>query len=243
MPADSPSDRPPAGRRTEQLPLFPLHTVLLPGVHLPLHIFEPRYRQLVDDLVRGVVPDREFGVIAIRNALVSDVDHLGQLHLVGCTARLREVSATSSGGFDVVITGTRRFLLHELTPSDTPYLTGDVEWLPDEPTLDPDGTTARTLAEAARTAHQRYCDAAWHDDDWSPPAASTATADLAYRLAADCVLPLAEQQAVLTETDPLNRLRLVTALLCREAGFLTALRAVPVSHDELEDITTAAKLN
>lgn len=212
-------------------------------MHLPLHIFEPRYRQLIDDLVRGVVPEREFGVIAIRNALVSDVDRLGQLYLVGCTARLREVSATSSGGFDVVTTGTRRFLLHELTPSDTPYLTGDVEWLPDEPTLDPDGTTARTLTAAARTAHQRYCDAAWHDDDWSVPSASTATADLAYRLAADCVLPLAEQQALLAETDPLHRLRLVTALLYREAGFLTALRAVPVSHDELEDITTAAKLN
>ncbi|MPY79797.1 MAG: peptidase [Actinophytocola sp.] len=238
MPADSPSDRPP-----EQLPLFPLHTVLLPGVHLPLHIFEPRYRQLIDDLVRGVVPDREFGVIAIRNAVVSDVDGIAQLHPVGCTARLREVSATSSGGFDVVTTGSRRFLLHELTPSQTPYLMGDVELLPDERTLDPDGTTARTLAEAARAAHERYCDAAWQDGDWSRPDASTAVADLAYLLAADCLLPLAEQQALLAATDPLQRLRLVTGLLSREAGFLSALRAVPVPHDELDDITTAAKLN
>ncbi|WP_034273024.1 LON peptidase substrate-binding domain-containing protein [Haloechinothrix halophila] len=238
VPADSPSDR-----SREQLPLFPLHTVLLPGVHLPLHVFEPRYRQLVDDVVHGVVPDREFGVIAIRNALVSDVDRVGQLHPVGCTARLREVSATSSGGFDIVTTGSRRFLLHELTPSDTPYLMGEVEWLRDEPTLDHDGTTAQTLAEAARTAHERYCDAAWHDDDWSAPSTSTDVADLAYLLAADCLLPLAEQQALLRQTDPLHRLRLVTALLSREAGFVSALRAVPVPHEQLDDISAAAKLN
>ncbi|GAA5114682.1 LON peptidase substrate-binding domain-containing protein [Haloechinothrix salitolerans] len=243
MPADSHPDRSPPDRPTAQLPLFPLHTVLLPGVHLPLHIFEPRYRQLVDDLVRGVVPDREFGVIAIRNALVSDVDRIGQLYPVGCTAQLREVSATSSGGFDIVTTGARRFLLHELTASDTPYLMGDVEWLPDEPTLDPDGTTARTLAEAARAAHARYCEAAWHDGDWSAPPTSAAVAELAYLLAADCLLPLAEQQALLRQTDPLHRLRLVTALLSREAGFVSALRAVPVSHDELADISGAAKMN
>lgn len=238
MPADTPPDR-----TQQRLPLFPLHTVLLPGVHLPLHIFEPRYRQLIDDVVRGVVPEREFGVIAIRNAIVTDVDRAGQLHPVGCTAVLREVSPTDSGGFDIVTTGSRRFLLHELAPSESPYLVGDVEWLPDESTLDPDGTTAQTLALAARAAHERYCDAAWQDGDWSPPDETTPLDKLAYLLAADCLLPLAEQQALLAETDPLHQLRLVTRLLSREAGFLSALRAVPVPHEKLEDISTAAKLN
>ena len=50
----------------QQLPLFPLGTVLVPGLVLPLHIFEPRYRQLVADLEDLPEDEREFGVIAIR---------------------------------------------------------------------------------------------------------------------------------------------------------------------------------
>ena len=50
------------GGRVETLPLFPLGTVLLPGAALPLHVFEPRYRQLTIDLLTGAVPGKQFGV-------------------------------------------------------------------------------------------------------------------------------------------------------------------------------------
>ena len=56
----------------ETLPLFPLSTVLLPGASLPLHIFEPRYRQLTVDLVTETLPDRCFGVAAIRQLCPPD---------------------------------------------------------------------------------------------------------------------------------------------------------------------------
>ena len=56
----------------ETVPLFPLGTVLMPGATLPLHIFEPRYRQLTVDLVTGAVPDREFGIVAVREGFTPD---------------------------------------------------------------------------------------------------------------------------------------------------------------------------
>lgn len=227
----------------EPIPLFPLHTVLLPGVHLPLHVFEPRYRQLVAELISGKLPGREFGVIAIRDALVNDVERRSQLHDVGCIAVLREARSVDGGRFDIVTTGARRFRLHELVVDAAPYLLGTVEWLPNTAAPDAADTPAELLAAAARAAHERYCESAWADGDWSAPAADVDLAALGYLLAADCLLPLADRQALLAETDPLSRLRLVARLLNREAGFLAALRAVPVQHGELDDSGTRARLN
>ena len=66
--------------------LFPLRTVLVPGLVLPLHIFEPRYRQLTVDLVTGVLPDRQFGVVSIREGWAIDqLQHEG-----GCVVRFFE---------------------------------------------------------------------------------------------------------------------------------------------------------
>ncbi|MQA62597.1 MAG: peptidase [Actinophytocola sp.] len=236
------ADEPDTGYR-EKFPLFPLHTVLLPGVHLPLHIFEPRYRQLIADLISGAVPDREFGVLAIKNALTNDVDGAEQVHEIGCTALLREAEPLDGGRFDVVTTGHRRFRLHELSSIEAPYLVGTVEWLPDLPSLASAGTTTVTLAAAARAAHERYCEAAWQDGDWQAPPVETELSHLGYLMAADCLLPLADRQALLAERDALHRLRLVAQLLTREAGFLGALRAVPAPHSGLGELGTAATLN
>ena len=86
----------------ETLPLFPLGTVLLPGATLPLHIFEPRYRQLTLDLVTGAIPDREFGVVAVREGWTPDDDGIEGLHSTGCTAQLRDVKRLPDGRFDIV---------------------------------------------------------------------------------------------------------------------------------------------
>ena len=72
------------------LPLFPLGAVLYPGMLLPLHIFEERYRQLVRDLMAGPEP-RRFGVIAIRKGRETGIDGVQSLYPIGCTATLRQV--------------------------------------------------------------------------------------------------------------------------------------------------------
>ncbi len=103
------------------LGLFPLNLVLFPHVRVPLHIFEPRYKELVREcLERG----SEFGI-----NLVED----GHMHPVGCAARVVEVTQRyPDGRLDVIVEGTQRFRLIELTGEDRPFATGSVENLFDD---------------------------------------------------------------------------------------------------------------
>ena len=211
----------------ETVPVFPLGTVLMPGALLPLHIFEPRYRQLTIDLVTGAVPDKEFGVVAVREGWAPDLDGIAGLHGVGCTAELRDVRRLPDGRFDIVTRGSRRFRLLDLDTESKPYLMGSVEYLPDEPDPEVGDDLTAMLTGAARAAHRRYCDTAWKNGDWSEPDADTAPDVLPHVLAADCLLPLDDRQALLEELSPVERLRTIRMLLARETGLLTQLRAVP----------------
>src|ERR1700677_3364266 len=98
---------------SEMLPLFPLGAVLYPGMLLPLHIFEERYRQLVRDLLDRPEP-RQFGVIAIRKGRETGIDGVHSLYEIGCTATLRRVERHEDGRFDVITVGTQRFKLLRL---------------------------------------------------------------------------------------------------------------------------------
>jgi Lon protease-like protein len=219
----------------DSLPLFPLQAVLLPGANLPLHIFEPRYRQLTVDLVSGKFPDMTFGIIALRPSVEREVTDLAHLHAVGCSARLREAQRLPDGRFDIITTGDRRFRLLELDTTSAPYLMGQVEWVPDADQTTTAAESVSMLAESARNAHRRYCTAAWKREDWSEPVEDTETRNLAHALAADCLLSLDDRQQLLEETRPLHRLRLVGRLLNQEAGLLTALRAVPALPTHFSD--------
>jgi hypothetical protein len=210
----------------EILPLFPLGTVLLPGASLPLHVFEPRYRQLTVDLVTGALPDKQFGVVAVREGWAPDDDGMAGLHPVGCTAELRDVRRLPDGRFDIVTRGARRFRLLDLDTESKPYLMGSVEYLPDAEAAPPEDLT-RLLVASARAAHRRYCTTAWKTGDWSEPAPDVPPDTLPHVLAADCLLPITDRQRLLEQTSPTERLRLVRTLMARETGLLTQLRAVP----------------
>ena len=120
---------------TIELPLFPLGSVLFPGVVLPLHIFEDRYRQLVRDL--AALPEgapRRFGVVAIKDghALfeVGGADRgresVNALYDTGCTAEIDSIVEYEDGRFDITTTGVHRFRLREYD-GDGPYAQGVVE--------------------------------------------------------------------------------------------------------------------
>src|SRR5581483_6740396 len=118
----------PAGRTlaavTEALPLFPLNSVLFPGLVLPLHVFEERYRRLVADLVAGPEP-RRFGVVAIRDGReVAPTgpddgapgplaglapDPFDAVFDVGCVAEIATVQEQPDGRYELIATGTTRF--------------------------------------------------------------------------------------------------------------------------------------
>lgn len=211
------------------LPLFPLGTVLLPGASLPLHIFEPRYRQLTVDLVTGAAQDRTFGVVAIRpgHDLDGTIDLHG-LHEIGCSAVLQEAKRLPDGRFDIITCGVRRFRIVSVDANSAPYLVGTVEYIPDDDPRDPAHQQLPLLAAAARAAHRHYCATAWRNGDWTEPGSDTEPRQLAHLLAADCLLALEDRQGLLEETCPADRLRLVRRMLRREAEFLRLLRAVPV---------------
>ncbi len=200
-----------------RLPLFPLGTVLFPGVLLPLHVFEERYRQLVADLLATAHEERAFGVVAIREGHEVGVDGVRALHAVGCVARLRRVEPYADGRFDVVTTGTQRFRLDSLDDGKQ-YLQGEVTLLDDR-----DGTGADELAVAVARAWQGYRDALGSTDEEVPDDARA----LSYLVAAGTVLDLAEKQRLLEAEDTATRLARELALLRRETALLGMLPSLP----------------
>lgn len=107
---------------SERIPLFPLHTVLFPGALLPLHVFEQRYRQLVEE-------NRDFGIVLIREG--REVGSVPQVHEVGTLARFERVVALPDGRYEVIVRGMQRFRIDGLLDPD-PYLRAKVTML-DEP--------------------------------------------------------------------------------------------------------------
>jgi Lon protease-like protein len=215
------------------IPLFPLAAVLLPGTPLPLHIFEPRYRQLVNDLITDTISGNCFGVVATKPAWTGDVRTVDQVRPVGCAALLREVKSLPDGRFDIVTRGTDRFRLLDIDDAAAPYLTGVVEWLPDSTPEPQVAALEAPLVASVRAAHRRYCQAAWQREDWVEPPEDTPPAALAHLVAADCLLDSEDRQRLLEQTCPVRRLRMIRTMLNRETGILRALRAVPIPLSEL----------
>ena len=209
---------------SQKLPLFPLGTVLYPGLLLPLHIFEDRYRQLVRDLVEGPEP-RRFGVIAIREGRETGVDGVSALHEIGCTATLRRISERDDGRFDLVTVGTDRFRLITLDRS-RPYLQAEVELLPEDTG---DRAAAGVAVQAVQRAFHAYIDAlnARGATQVSVPDLPAEPVALSYLVAASVIADLPDRQVLLAEPDALRRLTAERALLSRETSMLRSLTSTP----------------
>ena len=208
---------------TTRLPLFPLGLVLVPGMVLPLHVFELRYRDLVADLLELPEAERRFGVVAIRAGREVGDDGVVALHDVGCTAHLRSVEPYADGRFDLVTTGEQRFRLLEVH-RDRSYLAGSVELLEER-----EGQGGADLAVAVRAALADYVRALS-----GAGAAEAVVPDLphdprslGYVVAAATRIDLAERQALLAQPDDAARLTVALALLRREVRLLGRLAAVP----------------
>jgi hypothetical protein len=204
------------------IPLFPLGTVLYPGLLLPLHIFEERYRRLVHDLTDRPPGEQQFGVVAIRQGREVGADGVEALHDVGCAAQVRRIEAYEDGRFDLATTGGARFRLVGVDTS-LPYLQGEVEWLPEAP-----GEAAEVLAEPVGRRFLAYRSALAGEpvDD----AAGQIPDDprvLSYLVAAAMILDLPDHQALLAAGDDTERLRLALRLLRREGSLLQRLPSVP----------------
>jgi uncharacterized protein len=227
------------------LPVFPLGTVLFPGLVLPLHIFEERYRSLVRELV-ATTDDRpqEFGVVTLRRGLEAHTTAeaeggppaddrpvtAAELYDVGCTAELRQVTELPDGRFDIVTVGRRRFKIADVSSESTPYLTADVEWLPE-----PAGReeVADRLAPRVLALFRQYLTLIGSDDSDVGEQLPDDPTVLSHLVAATAALTVEDRQRLLAAPDTAARLRSELSLLTREAALLRRVRAVPVPLPEL----------
>ena len=208
----------------EMLPLFPLGAVLYPGMLLPLHIFEERYRQLVRDLL-GQPEPRRFGVIAIRKGRETGIDGVQSLYEIGCTATLRRVDPLDDGGFDLVTVGTQRFRLLALDQT-LPYLQGEVDLLAEDP-VDP--VRAAPFVRAVQVAFRAYLDALTERGGATVRIEELPSEPglLSCVIAATMVIDLPERQGLLDQADTIRRLDAERALLARETAMLRATTSRP----------------
>ncbi|MCU1674531.1 MAG: putative Endopeptidase [Frankiales bacterium] len=200
--------------------------VLFPGLVLPLHVFEERYRALVRELLALPEEERVFGVVAIRLGREVGEDGVTALHEMGCTARLRQSEEHEDGRFDIVTTGTERFVLEALVDDDRPYLVGQVELVEDELG---DAQEAALLDAVVRSAYVAYLTALSEAGagELEAPELPDDPLVLSYLVAATVVLDLDDRQALLAESDGISRLRAELSLLRREVRLLGALGSAP----------------
>jgi ATP-dependent Lon protease len=189
-----------------RLPLFPLPLVLFPGVPLPLHVFEPRYRAMLADCLEG---DREFGVI-FRPDGVAERD-LPAGH-VGCIARVESTEMLPDGRSNVVVRGTDRFTLDRYVESARPYHIAEASGYADADeaplTLAPTAARVRELFVRVGMAARTLA-----DDPDALPLLPDDPALLAFAVAALIDMDAPARQRLLTSRSPGGRLREIELLL------------------------------
>lgn len=140
-------------RGIRELPLFPLPLVMVPNELLPLHIFEPRYRQMLADIEdKG----RFFGVVYFEPA--GSFDDRPPTGTVGCVAEIRESEQLEDGRTNLLSIGVVRFRLLDYVATDSPYFVGDVAYFEDEKE---DGEEVEKLADVVFELFERMAKAAF----------------------------------------------------------------------------------
>ncbi len=209
----------------DTLPMFPLGSVLFPGVSVPLTVFEDRYRALVHHLLRVEDPtQRLFGTVGIREGYEVG-DHGAQsLYRVGVKVLLTEVEAHADGTFSCVAVGLERIALERLETSG-PFPVGHVEERPE-----PAGEVDEHVVERARAVFTAYRAAL--ADLRADPYSGALPRDpsyLSWTLAACAPLPMPERQALLEADDAGERLVLVTDLLQHELRAMNVIPSLPAT--------------
>jgi len=246
---------------SERLPLFPLGAVLFPGLVMPLHIFEERYRRLVGDLLeRPADEPRRFGVVAIELGHEVGPGAAQKLATVGCTAEVHGVTRYDDGRYDLICTGAERFRIDAVdTTGDYPE--ADVTPLPDEA-----GPVPENAVEHVTRLYRRYterlnaaADAATEttgetdeeaEGGGGEPAAPGLAArltlpeelpdeplPLSYLIAATMMIGRAERQRLLAAEHAAARLDRERELLRREIRLLRRLRSIPADNLLTDPVT------
>ena len=179
----------------DRLPLFPLGLVLLPGEPVPLHIFEPRYKEMVRLCIDG---DRPFGIVYASESRLAGV---------GCTARIERVAARyDDGRLDIVAVGEARFAVDEIH-RDLDFLSADVS-----PVEDADPADDLRARRTAIARHLKLLELAGEEPD---PQRYELGLPVSYVIGRNAGLDLDDKQALLEMPREADRIRYLSRHLGR----------------------------
>ena len=211
------------------MPIFPLNAVVFPGVTVPLHVFEDRYRALVHHLLTiSAKPDRLFGIVAIREGYEVGTHGVASVHRVGCVVQMTSVEPYPDGRFDIEVVGRRRLRMDGLDTSG-PFLVGDVETVDEPPDTSAAAVEEATLALHTFEQYRRQLSDLRGDDvlDGDLPHDPEY---LSYSLAATCLLTLRERQELLESPTAIERLAMLRHTLHEEMRAMTAIPSLPATE-------------
>jgi Lon protease-like protein len=177
------------------LPLFPLELVLFPHVNLPLHIFEPRYKEMIGDCLQNYW---EFGILAVQNQRVQTI---------GCTASISEVlQRFPDGRMNILVRGRRRFEVSDLNEGKS-YLRGNAKFFDDD-TNDPAAEEARQKALEIYNRLREQVEL--ENETFHEPRPTAGDSQLSFRLMAGLPADLTWKQEMLELRSERERLAGVT---------------------------------
>ncbi|MHA3703047.1 LON peptidase substrate-binding domain-containing protein [Jatrophihabitans sp. YIM 134969] len=225
----------PTRSRVDRLALFPLPGPLFPGTPLPLHVFEPRYRQLVADVEAAEPIHQHFGVVSICSpAGMTPAATTDDLRTIGTSARVLDVRPLADGRYDLTTIGSRRFRLLRLVDDGAhPYLVGEIEWI-DRP-LREEEDVPEPLVTNVTEAFDRYVStvAALQDltlEDLDLPSSGES---LSWTVATVALFSGDERHDLLATVSARERLLLELGMLRREIALMRATRTLPASDGML----------
>lgn len=201
-----------------ELPLFPLpELVLFPGRRLPLHIFEFRYRILMNTILQG---DRRFGVLMVD-------PQTGEIAKVGCCAEVIHYQRMSDDRMKIMTLGQQRFRVLDYV-RETPYRVGLVEWIEDEPVEEDLMPLASEVDQLLRDVVKLSAKLTSQDIDF-PDDIPELPLELSYWVASTLYGVSLEQQALLEMQNTTRRLE-------RESEILTSTRNNLAARTALKDV-------
>jgi uncharacterized protein len=208
-----------------ELPLFPLNTVLFPGMPIKLHIFEERYKLMMNQCIENETP---FGVVLIAEG-VEALGPLAEPHMIGCTARITQVSPLGDGRMNILAVGQERFEIQELR-HDQPYLVAMVEPFPFN---DVDPTMLENSSSQLRRWVERYLRilAQAGDVEFDAEQLPDDPLTLAHLAAIVLQVPMNQKQELLSMSESNKLLTTMRSLYRREVAILEAM----LSHSTTEE--------
>lgn len=202
-----------------ELPLFPLNTVLFPGTPISLHIFEGRYKSMIEDCLQTGQP---FGVVLIREGREA-LGSLADPYPIGCTAQIAHVERLDNGNMNIVAIGVERFEIQDLDRDNNPYLVGTVESRPltrlESPSEVQAGQRLRPWVERYLGVLASVADTSEFDPAQLPDEPTA----LAYLAAALLQIPADQKQTLLAMNQAGELLTDIRAIYRREVALLNAI--------------------